>query len=192
MTDPEVAALLQAVRAAIDAGETLAARFVIPTVAGTYRVACADLQAAGENDLGIPPRAFAYGAVGMLLAALGGQRCYVTEPAMSAAPPRPLHDPDALSPDAVRQGAGPAPQAAAVVSVFAKGLLEVHAQPYVRDHDGQLVWGEPALRSTTEPGGLGSAVPLWRAVNRDPSPLPPPDQLIEDMRDSGFVIEVER
>lgn len=211
VTDPEVDALLRAGRASIEAGEATPARFVIPTGAGRYRLTCADLQAAGQNDLGIPPRAFAYAAVGMLLASLGGQRCYVSEPAISAAAPKGSppdtagQDPSGQDPggprgpggpgDAAHDAAGrdaPGPsQPAVVVSVFGKGLLEAHVQRSARNRDGRLLWEKPALRSTAEPGALGSALPLWRAVNREPSPLPPPEQLIEDMRESGFVIEVE-
>ena len=63
--------------------------------------------------------------------------------------------------------------------------------PYTTGADGQVFWGEPAITSTRQPGALGAALPLWRAVNRERSPMPPPDQLIEDMMDSGFTVTVE-
>jgi hypothetical protein len=80
---------------------------------------------------------------------------------------------------------------ALVVTVFAQGRLEVHVQPYGRDGNRGLLWGERTVRSTTEPGPLGAALPLWRAVNREPSPLPPPDELVSDMVDSGFVVSLD-
>ena len=78
-----------------------------------------------------------------------------------------------------------------VVTVFGRGRLEVHVQPYGRDDDGRVLWGPPTAASATEPGALGAAVPLWRAANREPAPLPPPEELIEDMVESGFAVFVE-
>ena len=181
MSDPAVEALLESARAGIERGEPYPAEFIIPTAPGWWRLHCADLVAAGDNDLGIPPRAFAYGAVGMLVASLGASACYAMEPAMSAAP-------RTLSMAGQSAGASPA-QHALVVSAFRRGRLEVYVQSYLAQDDGTLAWAEPVVRSTTEPTNLGSVVPLWRAVNREPSPLPPPEQLIDDMTDSGFVIQ---
>jgi hypothetical protein len=183
MSDPEVELLFQTARSALEKGEPSPAQFVIPVGERRWRVACHDLVAAGENDFGIPPRAFSHGAVGMLVASLGARRCYAAEAVDAGAPQATL---PAISPaddGAFRQ--------ALVVTVFAQGRLEVHVQPYGRDGDGGLLWGEPTVRSTTEPGPLGAALPLWRAVNREPSPLPPPDELVPDMVDSGFVVSVE-
>lgn len=170
--EPEVEALLGAGRSAVERGEPVPARFLIPTDRGPWQVSCPDLLLAGENDFGIPPRAFAYGAVGMLVAALGAERCMATEPAMAAPAP-----------------AGGRPPQAIVVTTFARGRLEVAVQPFQRHEEGSVAWGMPSVRSTGEPGPLGHAIPLWRAVNREPSPLPSPDGLIEDMTASGFCIE---
>jgi hypothetical protein len=175
--------LFQAAKSALEKGEPSPAQFVIPVGEGRWRVTCDDLVAAGENDFGIPPRAFSHGAVGMLVASLGARRCYAAEAVGAGAPQASL---PAISRDdegAFRQ--------ALVVTVFAQGRLEVHVQPYGRDGDGGLLWGEPTVRSTTDSGPLGAALPLWRAVNREPSPLPPPDELVSDMVDSGFVVSVE-
>jgi hypothetical protein len=177
--DPLVAELLEAARAAVERGQPVRAQFLIPSAGGLWRVSCEDLVAAGENDLGIPPRAFAYGAVGMLAAALGAQRCVATEPGMAAPPPGPAL---ATGPSAA------GPRRGVVVTVFARGLLEVTVLPYAVADDGAFTWGEPSTRSTADPGPLGSTIPLWRAVNREPAPLPPPAQLLDDMADSGFVI----
>jgi hypothetical protein len=185
--------LFQAAKSALEKGEPSPAQFVIPVGEGRWRVTCDDLVAAGENDFGIPPRAFSYGAVGMLVASLGARECYAAEAVGAGTTPVAV---PAIAPGAP-QGAGFGRpdeggfRQALVVTVFAQGRLEVHVQPYGRGGDGELRWGEPTVRSTTEPGPLGAALPLWRAVNREPAPLPPPDDLIADMTESGFVVSVE-
>jgi hypothetical protein len=175
--------LFQAARSALENGEAFPAEFVIPVGSRRWRVTCHDLVASGENDLGIPPKAFSHGAVGMLTAALGAQECYAAEAATLGGPREAVPALDPAAEDAFRQ--------ALVVTMFAKDRLEIHVQPYDRQAGGGWRWGEPSVRSATEPGPLGAALPLWRAVNREPTPLPPPDELIEDMRDSGFVVSVE-
>ena len=179
----EVALLFRAARSALEAGQAWPAQFVIPVAGRRWRVTSHDLVATGENDFGIPPRAFSYGAVGMLVASLGARACYAAEAV--GAGTTPVAVPAIGQPDdgEVRQ--------ALVVTVFAQGRLEVHVQPYARGGDGALRWGEPVVRSTTEPGPLGAALPLWRAVNREPAPLPPPDDLVADMTEGGFVVSVE-
>jgi len=172
MGEREVEVLLQAARSALETGEAFGTQFLIPDVDRRWRIICHDLEAVGQNDLGIPPKVFAYGAVGTLLGALGAQECYVAEVAQLAAP------------------ATRAPSWAVIVTVFGRGRLDVHVHPYTPS-DGCITWGEPALTSTEQPGPLGAAVPLWRAVNRERSPMPPADGLIEDMVDSGFVVIVE-
>jgi hypothetical protein len=189
----EVAHLFRAARSALEAGQAWPAQFVIPVAGRRWRVTSHDLVATGENDFGIPPRAFSYGAVGMLVGSLGARECYAAEAVSAGATPVAV---PAIARGAP-QGAGSAPpdegglRQALVVTVFAQGRLEVHVQPYARGGEGELRWGEPGVRSTTEPGPLGAALPLWRAVNRDPAPLPPPDGLIADMTESGFVVSVE-
>ena len=183
--DSAVDLLLQAARAAIEGGERFPVQFLIPTNGRRWRIICHDLVAAGENDLGIPPKAFAYGAVGMLAASMGARLCYVAETATVATAAGPTPAP------APAPGEDPGSRQAVVVTVFAQGRLDIHMQPYGRDDDGTIVWAEPTQASTPEPGPLGSAVPLWRAVNREPAPLPPPEGLIEDMTDSGFIIVAE-
>ncbi|HEU5002285.1 MAG TPA: hypothetical protein VFW71_05840 [Actinomycetota bacterium] len=171
MSDAEIAAVLREVTPALARGSLPPAVFVIPAGSRRWTAACADLVAAGDNDLGIPPRAFAYAAIGMLAAALGAEACWVADPAMSAGPER--------TPDAV------------VVTCFARGRLEVHVHPYVRAAGGDLRWGEPSVQASGDPGGLGMTLPLWRAMNREPAPLPPAGQLLEDLADSGFVLSVD-
>ena len=189
----EVELLFRAARSALEAGEASPAQFVIPVAGRRWRVASHDLVATGENDFGIPPRAFSHGAVGMLVASLGARECYAAEAVGAGTTPVAV---PAIAPGAP-QGAGfgraddGGVRQAVVVTVFAQGRLEVHVQPYGRGGEGELRWGEPTVRSTTEPGPLGAALPLWRAVNRDPALLPPPDDLIADMTDSGFVVSVE-
>jgi hypothetical protein len=180
---PEVELLFQAAKAALEKGEAFPAQFVIPVGERRWRVTCHDLVATGENDFGIPPKAFSHGAVGMLVASLGARRCFAAEAVGIGAPPAAVPAIGRADDEAFRQ--------ALVVTVFAQGHLEVHVQPYGRSGSGALLWGEPTVRSTTEPGPLGAALPLWRAVNRDPSPLPPPDELVSDMVDSGFVVSIE-
>jgi hypothetical protein len=182
-SEGEVARLFRAARSALEAGQACPAQFVIPVAGRRWRVTSHDLVATGENDFGIPPRAFSYGAVGMLVASLGARACYAAEAV--GAGTTPVAVPAIGQPDdgEVRQ--------ALVVTVFAQGRLEVHVQPYARGGDGALRWGEPVVRSTTEPGPLGAALPLWRAVNREPAPLPPPDDLVADMTEGGFVVSVE-
>jgi len=189
----EVERLFRAARSALEAGEASPAQFVIPVAGRRWRVTSHDLVATGENEFGIPPRAFSHGAVGMLVASLGARACYAAEAVGTGTTPVAV---PAIARGAP-QGAGSAPadeggsRQALVVTVFAQGRLEVHVQPYGRGGDGELRWGEPTVRSTTEPGPLGAALPLWRAVNRDPAPLPPPDDLIADMTESGFVVSVD-
>lgn len=166
--DPLVDELLAAARAAVDQGRPPPTTFLIPTPAGLWRVSCAGAAAAGANDLGIPPRAFAYGAVGLLVASLGSDRCVAFDPSM--APPG--------------ERSGALPGAAIVVTEFRRGSLGVTIQERV-----PAGWGEPATRMTDQPGPLGPAIPLWRAVNREPGPLPPIDVLLDDMTDSGFTVE---
>jgi hypothetical protein len=156
---------------------------MIPVAGRRWRVTSHDLVATGENDFGIPPRAFSYGAVGMLVASLGARACYAAEAVRAGTTPVAVPAIGRADEGGVRQ--------ALVVTVFAQGRVEVHVQPYARGGDGELRWGEPTVRSTTEPGPLGAALPLWRAVNRDPAPLPPPADLIADMTESGFVVSVE-
>ena len=181
--DGEVELLFRAARTALENGQVCPAQFVIPVAGRRWRVISHDLVATGENDFGFPPRAFSYGAVGMLVASLGARECYAAEGSGPGTTPAPL-------PAIARADEGGFRQAL-VVTVFAQGRLEVHVQPYGRGGEGELRWGEPTVRSTTEPGPLGTALPLWRAVNRDPAPLPPPGDLIADMTDSGFVVSVE-
>jgi hypothetical protein len=180
----EVELLFQAARSALESGEPAPAQFVIPVEGRRWRITCYDLVAAGENDFGIPPKAFSHGAVGMLAAALGARQCYAAEAAEAGAAPASAVPAIGRSDDGVFKQA-------LVVTVFAQGRLEVHVQPYGRGGDGGLLWGEPTVRSTTEPGPLGAALPLWRAINREPAPLPPPDDLVSDMIDSGFIVSVE-
>jgi hypothetical protein len=181
--ETEVELLFQAAKSALEKGVASPAQFVIPAGERRWRVTCHDLVATGENDFGIPPKAFSHGAVGMLVASLGARRCFAAEAVGAGAPP------------AAMPAIGPADEGvfrqALVVTVFAQDRLEVHVQPYGRGADGALLWGERTVRLTTEPGPLGAALPLWRAVNREPSPLPPPDELLSDMADSGFVVSVE-
>jgi hypothetical protein len=179
----EVELLFQAARAALEGGEASPSQFVIPVDGRRWRVTSHDLVATGENDLGIPPKAFSHGAVGMLVASLGARECYAAEAVGASMTPVALAAMDRADEGGSRQ--------ALVVTVFKQGRLEIHVQPYGRGVDGELSWGEPAVRSTGEPGPLGAALPLWRAVNREPAPLPPPDDLIADMVDSGFVVSVE-
>ena len=179
----EVTLLFRAARSALERGEASPAQFVIPVGGRRWRVISHDLVATGENDLGIPPRAFSYGAVGLLVASLGARECYAAEGVRPGTTPADL-------PAIARADEGGFTQAL-VVTVFARGRLEVHVQPYGSGDDGEPRWGDPTVRSTTEPGPLGAALPLWRAVNRDPAPLPPPDDLVADMIDSGFVVSVE-
>ena len=183
-TETEVERLFQTARSALESGEAAPARFVIPVGGRRWRVTCYDLVAAGENDFGIPPKAFSHGAVGMLAASLGARQCYAAEAVRAGTAPAHAVPAMGLTDEA-------AFKQALVVTVFAQGRLEVHVQPYGRDGDGGLLWGEPTVRSTTEPGPLGAALPLWRAVNREPAPLPPPDDLVADMIDSGFIVSVE-
>ena len=183
-SEGEVALLFRAARSALEAGQACPAQFVIPVAGRRWRVISHDLVATGENDFGIPPRAFSHGAVGMLVASLGARRCYAAEAVAAGAP-------QAALPGGISRADEGAARQALVVTVFAQGRLEVHVQPYGRDGNGGLLWGERTVRSTTEPGPLGAALPLWRAVNREPSPLPPPDELVRDMVDSGFVVSVE-
>lgn len=189
----EVALLFRAARSALEAGQAWPAQFVIPMAGRRWRVISHDLVATGENDFGIPPRAFSYGAVGMLVASLGARACYAAEAVSAGTTPVAVPAIARGTP----QGAGFAPadeggsRQALVVTVFAQGRLEVHVQPYGRGGNGELRWGEPSVRSTTEPGPLGAALPLWRAVNREPAPVPPPDDLVADMTESGFVVSVE-
>jgi hypothetical protein len=166
MGERDVEILLQAAQAAIEGGEALGTQFLIPDGDRRWRVVCHDLDAVGQNDLGIPPKVFAHGAVGALLQALDAHECYVAEAASLPTP-------------------------AVVVTAFRTGRLEVGVHPYATGAGGQVSWGEPALTSTRQPGALGAALPLWRAVNRQRSPMPPPDQLIEDMVDSGFMVMLE-
>jgi hypothetical protein len=180
---PEVELLFQAAKAALEKGEAFPAQFVIPVGERRWRVTSHDLVATGENDFGIPPKAFSHGAVGMLVASLGARRLYAAEAVGGGGPPAAVPALGRADEGALRQ--------ALVVTVFAQGRLEVHVQPYGSGDDGAMLWGEPTVRSTTEPGPLGAAMPLWRAVNREPSPLPPPDELVSDMVDSGFVVSVE-
>ena len=175
MAAPEVDFLFQQARSAIEAGLPVLAEFLIPVGSRRGRVQARDLAAAGQNDLGIPPRAFAYGAVGMLLGALGGSTAYAMEAPGGALPPDLA--PAADGPPVARQGV--------VVTVFARASLQVHVLPFSRDASGAVIWGEPLVRSTADPKALGAAVPLWRAVNREPTTLPPPGGLIDDMTDSG-------
>ena len=179
----EVELLFRGARSALENGEASPAQFVIPVAGRRWRVISHDLVATGANDFGIPPRAFSHGAVGMLVASLGARECYAAEAVGPGTTPATL-------PALARADEGGFRQAL-VVTVFAQGRLEVHVQPYGRGGDGVLRWGEPTVRSTTEPGPLGAALPLWRAVTRDPAPLPPADDLIADMIDSGFVVSVE-
>ena len=172
MGDREVEVLLQAARSALEAGEAFGTQFLIPDVDRRWRIICHDLEAVGQNDLGIPPKVFAHGAVGTLVGALDAQECYVAEVALLAA---------SAATDSSR---------GVVVTVFGKGRLDVHVHPYTPSDD-RITWGEPTLTSTGQPGPLGAAVPLWRAVNRERSPMPPAEGLIEDMVDSGFVVIVE-
>ena len=169
MSGAEIERVLREVTPALVRGDLPPAVFVIPAGSRRWVAVCADLVAAGDNDLGIAPRAFAYAAVGMLAATLGAGACWVADPAMSA---------------------GPRPAAAAVITCFARGRLEVHVHPYER-HAGGLRWGEPWVRATADPGGLGMTLPLWRAMNREPAPLPASQQLLKDLGDSGFVVSVE-
>jgi hypothetical protein len=180
---PEVELLFQSAMSALEKGEAFPAQFVIPVGERRWRVTSHDLVATGQNDFGIPPKAFSHVAVGMLVASLGARRCYAAEPVGAGAPPSAV--------PAIGRADEGAYKQALVVTAFAQGRLEVHVQPYGRGDDGALLWGEPRLRSTTEPGPLGAAMPLWRAVNREPSLLPPPDELVSDMVDSGFVVSVE-
>lgn len=166
--DEEVARLLAAGRSALEAGEPSPATFVIPAGGRRWRVLSYDLATSGENEYGIPPLAFAHGAVGMLVASLGATRCYAAEP--------------------VRPGGR---DQALVVTVFDPGRLAVHVQPFTRSGGGGLTWGSVAMRAAAEPSHLGAALPLWRAVNREPGPLPAPEGLIDDMVESGFDITVE-
>ena len=179
----EVERLFRAARSALEVGEASPAQFVIPVAGRRWRVTSHDLVATGENDFGIPPRAFSHGAVGMLVASLGARECYAAEAVGAGTTPVAVPAIGRADEGGFRQ--------ALVVTVFAQGRLEVHVQPYGRGGDGALRWGEPTVRSTTEPGPLGAALPLWRAVTRDPAPLPPADDLIADMIDSGFVVSVE-
>jgi hypothetical protein len=183
LPNTEVERLFQAARSSLERGEPAPAQFVIPVGERRWRVTCYDLAAAGENDFGIPPKAFSHGAVGMLAASLGARQCYAAEEVSAGGTP-------AAVPAIGRSDEGAFKQAL-VVTVFAQGRLEVHVQPYGSSGDGGLLWGEPTVRSTTEPGPLGAALPLWRAVNREPAPLPPPDDLVADMIDSGFIVSVE-
>jgi hypothetical protein len=166
MGDREVEILLHSAKAALEGSEVPGAQFLIPDGDRRWHIFCSDLDAVGQNDLGIPPKVFAHGAVGTLLQALGAHECYVAEAVTRPTP-------------------------AVVVTAFKPGRLEVGVHPYTTAASGQISWGEPALTSTEQPGSLGSALPLWRAVNRERSPMPPPDQLIEDMVDSGFVVMLE-
>ncbi|GAC1361732.1 MAG: hypothetical protein NVSMB32_01130 [Actinomycetota bacterium] len=182
MADAEVDFLIQAAASAIERGEPVPAHFLIPLERRRWRVLARDLVAVGENDLGIPPRAFAYGAVGMLLGSVGATRVYAMEAPGELAPPELVL-------------AQPSDQAASrqavVVTVFAKGLLEVHVQPFGRDGAGTIVWGERTVRTSEEPRARGAAGPLWRAVTREPGHLPPPAGLVEDRIDSGFSVFLE-
>lgn len=181
MPTAEVEYLFQRARSAIEAGDPVLAEFLIPVGPRRWRVLAQDLAVAGRNELGIPPRAFAYGAVGMLLGSLGGSVAYAMEaPGGSLPPDLAPADPGAIGP---RQGV--------VVTVFARGSLQVHVLPFSRDPSGAVTWGEPVVRTTGDPKALGAAVPLWRAVNREPTTLPPPGGLIDDMIDSGFTVIAE-
>lgn len=188
MPDAQVEFLFQSARAAIEAGVPVPAQFLIPVGARRWRVLAQDLVAVGENDLGIPPRAFAYGAVGMLVGSLGGTVAYAME--APGAPPRDLAmvQLTAMVGPAVP---APTPKMAVVVTVFGRGRLQVHVLAFSRRDDGTVVWGAPTVRATDDPTALGAAIPLWRAVNREPVRLPPPEGLIEDMTDSGFTVFVE-
>src|SRR2546421_7909094 len=91
--DTEVELLFKTAMSALERGEPAPAQFLIPVGERRWRVTCYDLVAAGENDFGIPPKAFSHGAVGMLAASLGARRCYAAEavggggtPAAGAAP----------------------------------------------------------------------------------------------------------
>jgi hypothetical protein len=179
----EVELLFQAAQSALEKGEASPAQFVIPVGERRWRVTCHDLVATGENDFGIPPKAFSHGAVGMLVASLRARLCYAAEAVDGGARPAAVPAIGRADEGAFRQ--------ALVVTVFAEGRLEIHVQPYGRGAEGALLWGERTVRSSTEPGPLGAALPLWRAVNREPSPLPPPDELVSDMVDSGFVVSLE-
>lgn len=181
MSQADVDLLFQRARSALESGEDFPAEFLIPVGEGRWRVISHDLVASGENDFGIPPKTFAHAAVGMLVAALAARECYSAEAVEAPRPARPALDPMG----------GNAFQQALVVTRFAKGRLEVHVQPYGRSASGEWLWGEPTVRTRTEPGPLGAALPLWRAVNREPSPLPPPEELIGDMVDSGFEVSLE-
>src|SRR5712664_875128 len=75
----EVEFLFQAATSALENGEASPAQFVIPVGERRWRVTCHDLVATGENDFGIPPKAFSHGAVGMLVASLGARECYAAE-----------------------------------------------------------------------------------------------------------------
>jgi hypothetical protein len=161
--------LFQAARVSIDGGEPFPTQFVIPDGQRTWRVVCPDLAAAGENDFGIPPKVFAHGVVGTLVASLGAQKCYEAED---------------LS-------VGSTGNRAVVVTVFGRGRLSVNMQPYEADPEGGVVWGERILESSNEPGRLGASLPLWRALNREPGPMPQAEALLEDMTESGFFISVE-
>lgn len=166
MGERDVEVLLQSAKAALEGGDGPGTQFLIPYGDRRWRVDCHDLDAVGQNDLGIPPKVFAHGAVGTLLQALDAHECYVAE-------------------------ATTVPTPAVVVTAFRLGSLEVSVHPYTTGADGQVSWGEPTLTSTRQPGALGAALPIWRAVNRERLPMPPPDQLIEDMMDSGFTVKLE-
>lgn len=181
MAAPEVEFLFQQARAAIESGQPVPAEFLIPVGPRRWRVQAQDLAKAGQNDLGIPPRAFAYGAVGMLLGSLGGSVAYAMEAPGGSLPPD-------LAPAVAGEQAG---RQGVVVTVFARASLQVHMLPFSRDPSGAVAWGEPLMRSTGDPKALGAAVPLWRAVNREPTTLPPPGGLIDDMIDSGFSVIAE-
>ncbi|HYR63163.1 MAG TPA: hypothetical protein VET24_11110 [Actinomycetota bacterium] len=183
MSNDVVDLLFAAARTALERGESFPAQFVIPVGERRWRVAAHDLVATGQNDFGIPPKAFSHGAVGMLVAALGAQECYAAEAVGAGSGPVLVPELDRAGENAFRQ--------AVVVTVFAKDRLEVHVLPCGKDGEGAVRWSEPTVRSTTEPGPLGAALPLWRALNREPTALPPADGLIEDMVDSGFVVVVE-
>lgn len=162
---------------ALTRGDLPPAVFVLPAGARRYKAVCPDLIAAGDNDLGIPPRAFAYAAIGMLAATLGAAECWVADPAISSATAPPM---------------GPkGPAGTLVVSCFARGRLEVHTVGYAVGEDGTIDWAEVRVRSTGEPGGLGLTLPLWRAMNREPAPLPPSEDLLSELLESGFAVTVE-
>src|ERR1700724_1888086 len=119
----EVELLFQAAQSALEKGEASPAQFVIPVGERRWRVTCHDLVATGENDFGIPPKAFSHGAVGMLVASLGARVCYAAEAVGAGARPSAV--------PAIGRAEGAFKQTL-VATVFAQGRLEVHVQPYGR------------------------------------------------------------